>query len=125
MSSVEERQAQRFALLRAIYDASEGKRGQSTELNDVARILGFDERHADDLATYLVDERLLKWSVDGPVVELTHAGVREVDAALLAPDEPPRLNSMPATHPKSTRIWRRSRRSSSRLDRSHRLSARP
>src|SRR5436309_709335 len=82
-----ERQAHRLQYLRAVYDESEGVAGRFLRFTDIGENLGFDEKHAEELADYLVEEGLLEWAAMG-VISLTHRGLKEVEEALSAPDEP-------------------------------------
>lgn len=84
---LEERQAHRLQYLRAVYDASDGVAGQFVKFIDVGENLGFDAKHSEELAGYLVAEGLLEWTAMG-VVELTHWGLKEIEQSLSAPNEP-------------------------------------
>lgn len=84
---LEKRRAHRFQYLRAVYDASDGVAGKFLRYTDVGEELGFDEKHAEELADYLAEEQLIKWAAMG-VIELTHYGLKEVEQALSAPDQP-------------------------------------
>jgi hypothetical protein len=84
---LEERRAQRFQFLHAVYEESEGSAGRLLRFSDIAEKLGIDEGRAREIVGYLIGERLLEWGAMG-MIELTHWGLKEVEAALLAPDEP-------------------------------------
>lgn len=84
---LEERQAHRLQYLRAVYDASDGVAGRFLRFNDIGEELGFDEKHAEDVADYLAAEGLIKWTAMG-IIELTHWGLKEVEQSLSDPEKP-------------------------------------
>ena len=88
----EERIAQlnreRFSLLRALYDSSEGDPLALVPLDPLAQQIGVDRRQAMLAAEYLKGEGLLEFKTFGPTIAITHQGVVEVERALAAPDEP-------------------------------------
>lgn len=50
--------------------------------------LGFDRSLTDKLASYLIDEGLLEVAAMGPMVSLTHWGLKEIEEAISAPEAP-------------------------------------
>jgi hypothetical protein len=84
---LEELRAQRFAYLRAVYDASEGNERAMVPMREIGETLGFDYRLSDKIVTYLDGEGLLKWAAFG-LVSLTHWGLKEVEEALSSPEDP-------------------------------------
>src|SRR5919197_800960 len=86
--SLDEMRAQRFAFLKALYDESEGSTRALVPMDVISEQLGFDRQHSAKLADYLADEDLLRYAAAGPMLEITHWGVKEVEEALSAPEEP-------------------------------------
>ena len=80
--------AQRFAFLKALYDESEGSTRALVPMDVISEQLGFDRQHSAKLADYFADEDLLRYAAVGPMLEITHWGVKEVEEALSAPEEP-------------------------------------
>ena len=87
VSALEELRAQRFAYLRAVYDAADGNERAMVPMREIGESLGFDYSQSDTIVTYLDGEGLLKWAAFG-LVSLTHWGLKEVEEALSRPDEP-------------------------------------
>lgn len=87
-SGLDELRAQRFAFLKALHDASEGSTHALVPMDLIGEQLGFDRQHSMKLADYLADEHLLTFAAFGPMLEITHWGVKEVEEALSAPGEP-------------------------------------
>src|SRR5437879_3192338 len=83
---VEDKRALRFRLMQAIYELTDGDQSKSVHLSEIAPLLGVSFEVADGIAQYLVEERLLEWSSFGHNIEITHAGVNEVEEALEAPN---------------------------------------
>ena len=86
-SPLDEIRAQRLAFLQALYDAAEGGEARMVKYADVVSAVGFDDDLAEKVQEYLNGEGLLQWAAFG-MIELTHAGVREVEQALHAPTRP-------------------------------------
>jgi hypothetical protein len=84
----DEIRAQRFAFLKAVYDATDGSTDRFVNMNEIGEKLAFDEQLTDKIATYLVHEHLLEWAAMGGIIELTHWGVKEVEEVLSTPTEP-------------------------------------
>jgi hypothetical protein len=89
--ALEELRAQRFAILRAVYDAAEGSSETHVKMLDVASSLGFDDELANKIVSYLEGERLLAWAAMG-MIELTHQGVKEVEGRCPLPTVRPRTS---------------------------------
>jgi hypothetical protein len=88
-AALEQLRAQRFAFLRAVYDASEASAGNHIfQMRDIGAELGYDDALTEKLVQYLVDEGLLDWAGMGGFIELTHWGLKEVEQAISAPEEP-------------------------------------
>lgn len=85
---LDEMRSQRFAFLKALYDESEGSTRALVPMDAISQQLGFDRQHSTKLADYLADEALLRYAAAGPMLEITHWGVKEVEEALSAPEEP-------------------------------------
>ncbi len=78
----------RFDLLRRLYDVSGGRRDVIVALNDLANEMGIDRNDAYSLADWLRGEYLLEFKTLGPGIAITHHGVKEIESAIAAPDEP-------------------------------------
>lgn len=88
-AALEQLRVQRFAFLRAVYEASDASAGERTlQMRDVGAELGYDEPLTEKITQYLVDEGLLEWAAMGGLIELTHWGLKEVEEVLSAPEEP-------------------------------------
>jgi hypothetical protein len=85
--SIEELKAQRFALLQAIYQDTGANTLATSRLYDVGEEIGFERDTTLRTASYLGDEHLLDWVAQG-YVRITNHGVKEVEAAFSAPEEP-------------------------------------
>jgi hypothetical protein len=85
---LDELRAQRFAFLKALYDATEGSTRALVAMDAIGERLGFDRQHSTKLADYLADEDLLRFAAAGPMLEITPWSVKEVEEALNAPEEP-------------------------------------
>jgi hypothetical protein len=86
--TLEERQAKRFALLRALYERSEGSPSAALNKDEVFANLGWSRDEFEGAVEYLVNERLATHPYFGGVISITHAGVREVEQALQHPQAP-------------------------------------
>jgi hypothetical protein len=87
-NEIDEIRAQRFAFLHAAYKAAGGDTQQFMNTDPIAEELGFDSGLVTKFVSYLREEHLLDEPVMGHVVQLTHWGLKEVEEALSAPDEP-------------------------------------
>jgi hypothetical protein len=88
MTTIEEKRAQRFRFMQAVYEQTQGDRFRTTQVGVIAHLVGLDEKEADDTAQYLVDEGMLGWAAFQGVLEITHRGVVEVELALSEPAQP-------------------------------------
>lgn len=91
--SLEEKKAARFKLLRALYEFSGGDQFKWAPLSDLGALAGLNEAQADLASEYLKSEGLLEYMAFGPLVGITHRGVKEVEDALEHPDRPTRYFS--------------------------------
>jgi hypothetical protein len=87
-NEIDEIRAQRFAFLLAVYRLADGDTQEYVNWDPIAEELGFDSSLATKIVIYLREENLLEEPVMGNVVLLTHWGLKEVEEALSAPDEP-------------------------------------
>jgi hypothetical protein len=88
MNSVDEKRANRFRFLHALYEKTDGSREKYLPAEEVGKELGFDRDQSLSIVEYLVGEHLVTYVTMGPTVSLTHLGVREVERALSNPDQP-------------------------------------
>src|SRR5262245_7049868 len=86
--SLEQMKADRFKFLKALYDASGGDRFKYFHLGRLGDVLGFDQQRTLVIGDYLKDEGLIAYHAFGPIIGITHHGIREVEEALSAPEQP-------------------------------------
>lgn len=79
--------AERFAYLQLVYDATGGSTLGDVLRSDITAQLGLDAKASDVIAEYLVQEGLLEWTTMG-LISITHYGVREIEQAVAEPDTP-------------------------------------
>jgi hypothetical protein len=83
-----ELQARRFRLLEWVYEQTAGLEENHVNLAEHTAEFGWELPEIDSHARYLVAERLLTFTIKGYWVAITHRGVKEVERALIAPDQP-------------------------------------
>lgn len=86
--SLEEKREMQAQFMRLLYDEVNGSPLAMISANELGSKLGWDEGATELVTEYLDGEGLLTFVVMGGVISITHAGVVEVEAALLAPTEP-------------------------------------
>jgi hypothetical protein len=86
-SAVDRTRTQRFAFLRALYDAVDGDVSQAMLKRDIGSSIGFDDDLTDRIVIYLSEEQLINWVSQG-FVSLSHEGLKEVESAIVEPSEP-------------------------------------
>lgn len=97
MTTIAEKQKQRFQFLKLVHDATGGSETQIVNMWDLGNELGWDKQTTDVTAQYLVGEGLIKfWTISGGL-GITHWGVRQIEDALANPQEqteyfPPVIN---------------------------------
>jgi len=87
MSTIEEKQKQRFQFLNLLYKKTQGHKRQGENMLELGTELGWDRETTDLTVEYLKDEGLVKGYAMGEIV-ITHLGVVEIEGALAAPDQP-------------------------------------
>lgn len=83
---VEQKQQQRYAVLRKVYEVTDGRPLASTNFREVAKDLDFAEDDARSAVDFLIEEGLLQWRGSGGGVSITHAGLVEVEASIKKPE---------------------------------------
>ena len=86
MTTLEQKQKDRYAILRALYDLTSGRKNAPFPLPAIAEKAGVEGDEAQDAAEYLLDEGVVTFMSFGPTVGITHAGVVEIEATLRPPD---------------------------------------
>jgi len=84
-NQVEQLRAERFDVLRQIYEATDGDTTKHVQFYEVLR--GYDRETLVKHIDYLSDRDLIDWIAQG-FVQITHYGVEEYEEALLQPDRP-------------------------------------
>lgn len=87
MSTIEEKQKQRFQFLNLLYGKTQGHKRQAENVRELETELGWDQETTDLTVEYLKGEGLVKGYAMGEIV-ITHLGVVEIERALTAPDQP-------------------------------------
>lgn len=83
MTPLEQKQRNRFALLRRLYEITDGVPGRhSIDIRSVGRDIGLDEETALNTFQYLNDEGLTQWMALGGFGTIAHWGVKEVEDAV-------------------------------------------
>lgn len=91
---IAKRQADRWRVMNAIFDASDGSETVQVRPGFAFKELGLTEREQADACNYLIGERLIRVAAkfeesDLPViVHITHRGIVEMEHSLSAPDKP-------------------------------------
>jgi len=86
--SLEEKKKKRFELLKVLYDATGGSQFKWLPLADLGNLIGLDREQTMLAGEYLKGEGLLEFKAFGPLVGITHEGIREIEEALEHPDRP-------------------------------------
>jgi hypothetical protein len=89
MNTIEEKQKNRWLLLRKIYEITEGiSDTRRINMYEVGASLGWDREKIESIFYYLHGEGLLEIRYIGGGVVLTHQGVKEIEEAKKNPDKP-------------------------------------
>lgn len=90
MTTLEEKKAQRWRYLKALYEATNGRASPYAEASeaDVALASGLSGDDLDAVIEYLINEGLAEHTVMGPVIGITHFGVKEYERAMAHPEQP-------------------------------------
>ena len=95
MERINRREALRTRFMNELYEMADGSETNFVATKDIAERLGlvfewgsqdYEEVHA--IIRYFEEERLIKATGGGEIVNLTHSGIREVEQAHRQPDEP-------------------------------------
>ncbi len=88
LEHLRKKQADRYAVLRAVYDLTDGRRFFAVAPEEVAERTGLPVDAFLEVSSYLEDEGLLEPAATDGSVFITHAGVVEVEASITRPDLP-------------------------------------
>jgi hypothetical protein len=86
--SLEAKKKARFRLLHALYEITDGDLNKGLPLFHVGDHIGLNRAETEMAGDYLEGEGLLEYRAFGPIVGLTHQGIKEVEDALDHPDRP-------------------------------------
>ena len=86
MDTLNEKRTNRFKLLNAVYDKVSGDSSRPIDIEDLGSDLGFNKGEISSLCVYLREEGLIKSAPFGRATNISHKGVREVEAALSTPE---------------------------------------
>ena len=97
MTSLQEKRADRLRFLHAVYEIVEDRRDLSISSWELADEIEMDRVRSSYIVDYLVAEGLLQRTHGNGGIGITHDGIKEVEAALLKPEEettyfPPAMN---------------------------------
>jgi len=87
-----ENRRRRWALLKAVYDLTEGKESTWVPMSAVREQAGTQGDHRDDLY-YLLIEKLVEGPADADSVGLTHPGIKEAERILIDHQDTSRFRS--------------------------------
>lgn len=82
-----QREATRYRLFRALYDALEGQQGAFVNYKEVAEEAGIPYPEARAALDYLIGEGLIEAATLGGGVSLTHDGIVEMEDSIRRPSE--------------------------------------
>jgi hypothetical protein len=88
MNSLEEKRKARFKFLNLLYEKTGGDRHLDQNMWELGQELGFDKDLTSTVTQYLEGEMLLEHTSIGGGIGITHYGVKEVETAILHPDQP-------------------------------------
>ena len=88
MVDIQERQEQRFQLLKRLFVKSDGNTSAIYDIYDIGAELGLDKQNVNRALAYLTQEGLVKTSLGSSSVRISHQGAKEIERALTAPNEP-------------------------------------
>jgi hypothetical protein len=88
MTTIEERQRQRFRFLEAVYRLTDGQRLVQVPLDVIEPAIGLSHEEADPVFDYLLQQGLVETHLGASQVELTQQGILEYEAASTRPTQP-------------------------------------
>jgi len=78
----------RFNFLRLLYEETKGNTFKIVDMNKIGQKLSFTQEDIESVTKYLSDDKLLEYKTLGGGISITHAGIKEIEKALGAPNEP-------------------------------------
>lgn len=94
MTEIEQRQADRWLVLKTIYDAADGSLSTSVSGQDLLDALGMPDQQLGDACNFLEDKHLIKslavaWEHYTPYhVNISRRGIEEIEKSLQTPGQP-------------------------------------
>ena len=88
MNNLDQTKTQRFQFLHKLYEVTEGNRRSIVSMWELGSALGLDGAQTSTVVDYLAGEGLVEHVAIGGEISLTHHGLKEVERALSAPEEP-------------------------------------
>lgn len=88
MKKLEEKRKARFKFLNLLYEKTDANRHNYQNMWEIGKELGFDKDSVDTITQYLEGEMLLEHTTIGGGISITHYGIKEVESAILNPDQP-------------------------------------
>lgn len=90
MATLEEKKAQRWRYLKALYELVDGRASPYAEASEeqIAKASGLNDEELEATGEYLINEGLAEHPVMGRVVGITHHGIKEYERAMAHPERP-------------------------------------
>ena len=88
MTRLEQKRANRFRFLNALYETTDGRRDHMISMWELGDQIGMDRETTSGAVEYLVGEHLMEYLAIGGEVGITHYGITQVERALERPTEP-------------------------------------
>jgi hypothetical protein len=87
LASLQEKKEQRLRFMHRLYEATDGSTFHDVDSTNIGKELGWPDQVTEKVVEYLVDKGLAKYFSAGDLINITHAGVVEVETALDNPDQ--------------------------------------
>ena len=82
--------AARFKFLHKLYQSTGGDEKKRFKESKIGEDLGFDKITTDLIGQYLLKEGLIEQHAFGPIIGITHAGIKDLEYAITNPGKPTR-----------------------------------
>jgi hypothetical protein len=86
LASLLEKKEQRLRFMHRLYEVTDGSPLVDVESTRIGEEFGWSEQETDRVVEYLMGEGLVEYFAGGNMINVTHAGVVEVEAVLDNPD---------------------------------------
>lgn len=90
MDMLQKKKTDRFLFLKNLYDRTNGNRLKYVNMFEIGKDLKLDNKELESIVWYLNDEGLLRIVAMGEVIEITHAGIVEIEEAISDRTKPTR-----------------------------------